>query len=444
MTSERKFIEENVKRVLLKEYLKRKTERSGFGGLDIQRTPMGTRVTLIAERPGMVIGRKGESIKELTEYVENEFKFDNPQIEVKEVPNPNLNPHIMAQKLATALERGWHFRRAGHSTVRRIMSAGAKGCQVIISGKLTGQRHRTEKFREGHIKYCGESKLDWMREGYAVAKKKLGVIGVKVQIMDPNAKLPDEIELRELSEVVEIKTEVGEPISEVGEEGVAAETEAELEPVGEGEVAATEMPEAAATESELIEPESSATEAPATEIPATEAPAETKPKRSKKEAEESEEEIVEDESAKEKEKPVKKGRPSKKSLKKEKEADAEIADELEKEEEKKGEEEKIIEEPKPEAEIAEAENKYEGTEPPAVPATPEVDQTTPEPETKTEDTTPEEVAGDMAEKVAEEVAEEVVEEKDKSKKEEKGEKKEEEQEEEKESVETEKEVENKD
>ena len=154
MTSERKFIEENVKRVLLKEYLKRKTERSGFGGLDIQRTPMGTRVTLIAERPGMVIGRKGETIKELTNYVENEFKFDNPQIEVKEVPNPNLNPHIMAQKLATALERGWHFRRAGHSTVRRIMSAGAKGCQVIISGKLTGQRHRTEKFREGHIKYC--------------------------------------------------------------------------------------------------------------------------------------------------------------------------------------------------------------------------------------------------------------------------------------------------
>ena len=133
MTSERKFIEENVKRVLLKEYLRRKTERSGFGGLDIQRTPMGTRVTLIAERPGMVIGRKGETIKELTDYVQNEFNFDNPQIEVKEVTNPNLNPHIMAQKLANALERGWHFRRAGHSTVRRIMSAGAKGCQVIIS-----------------------------------------------------------------------------------------------------------------------------------------------------------------------------------------------------------------------------------------------------------------------------------------------------------------------
>jgi small subunit ribosomal protein S3 len=239
MTSERKFIEENVKRVLLKEYLRRKTERSGFGGLDIQRTPMGTRVTLIAERPGMVIGRKGETIKELTDYVQNEFNFDNPQIEVKEVSNPNLNPHIMAQKLANALERGWHFRRAGHSTVRRIMSAGAKGCQVIISGKLTGQRHRTEKFREGHIKYCGETKLQWMHEGYAVAKKKLGVIGVKVQIMDPKAKLPDEIEFHELREVAEIKTE---PEVLKGDEAeVKAETETETVVKAEGEIKADEV-----------------------------------------------------------------------------------------------------------------------------------------------------------------------------------------------------------
>jgi small subunit ribosomal protein S3 len=257
MTSERKFIEENVKRVLLKEYLKRKTERSGFGGLDIQRTPMGTRVTLIAERPGMVIGRKGETIKELTEYVENVFKFDNPQIEVKEVTNPNLNPHIMAQKLANALERGWHFRRAGHSTVRRIMSAGAKGCQVIISGKLTGQRHRTEKFREGHIKYCGETKLNWMHEGYAVAKKKLGVIGVKVQIMDPNAKLPDDIELLELKDVVEIKTVTAEAEVEI-EQNVEIDiekTEKKIEVEGEveGEVEVKLEEAETGKETEMIE-----------------------------------------------------------------------------------------------------------------------------------------------------------------------------------------------
>jgi len=195
MASERKFITENIRRVLLKEYLMKKVGRAGFGGLDVQRTPMGTRVTLITERPGLVIGRRGEAIKSLTKAIEDDFNFNNPQIEVQEVENANLNAQIMAEKLANALERGWHFRRAGHSTVRRIMDSGARGCQVIIAGKLTGARHRTEKFKEGHIKYCGEAKLNFMHQGFSVAKLKPGVIGVTVQIMDPNARLPDEIDI---------------------------------------------------------------------------------------------------------------------------------------------------------------------------------------------------------------------------------------------------------
>jgi len=196
---DKRIIVENVRRVLLKEYLMNETRRAGFGGLDIQRTPMGTRVTLLAERPGLVIGRKGGAIKSLTEAVERQFKFDNPQIEVQEVGAPALNAQIMAEKLANARERGWHFRRAGHSTVRRIMEAGAKGCLVIIAGKLTGQRHRTEKFKAGHIKYCGEPRNLWMDLGFASAKLKPGIIGVTVEIMDPRAKLPDEIEIKQPS-----------------------------------------------------------------------------------------------------------------------------------------------------------------------------------------------------------------------------------------------------
>lgn len=195
MVNERKFISENVRRVLLKEHIKKEVERAGFGGLEIQRTPMGTRVTLIVERPGMVIGRKGESIKNLTETIEKKFTFDNPQIEVQEVKNPNLNANIMARKLADSLERGWKFRRAGHSTVQKIMGAGAKGCQVIIAGKLTGERHRTAKFTEGHIKHSGETANIWMDKGYATALTKPGILGVKVFIMNPDAKLPDEIRI---------------------------------------------------------------------------------------------------------------------------------------------------------------------------------------------------------------------------------------------------------
>lgn len=195
MASERKFIAENIRRVLLKEYLMREVDRAGFGGVEVQRTPMGTRVTLITERPGIVIGRRGSAIKNLTRAIETDFSFSNPQIEVQEVENPNLNPQIMAEKLAFALERGWHFRRAGHSTVRRIMEAGAKGCQVVLSGKLTGQRHRTEKFKDGTIKFCGEPKIKFIKTGFAIAKLKRGVIGVKVEIMEPDARLPDEIEI---------------------------------------------------------------------------------------------------------------------------------------------------------------------------------------------------------------------------------------------------------
>lgn len=207
MATERKFTKENLRRVLVKEFMMKETERAGFGGIDIQRTPMGTRIGLVVERPGLVIGRRGSAINKLTETIQNYYGFYNPQIEVKEDKRSALNAKIMAQKVAFSLERGWHFRRVGHSTVKRIMDAGARGCEILIAGKLTGQRHRTEKFKEGHIKFCGYPAEIFMDKGYSVAKKKLGTIGVTVMIMKPDAKLPAEIEVldRPLGEVAEIK-----------------------------------------------------------------------------------------------------------------------------------------------------------------------------------------------------------------------------------------------
>lgn len=221
MASERKFVAENVRRVLLKEYLMKEVSRAGFGGLEVQRTPMGTRVLLITERPGLVIGRRGQTIKNLTTVIEDRFGFENPQIEVQEVKNANLNAQIMAEKLAFSLERGWHFRRAGHSTVRRIMDAGARGCHIIVAGKLTGQRHRTEKFKEGYIKFCGEPKANFITRGYAVAKLKMGVIGVTVEIMDENAKLPADITVYNKTEAAAILPDLfAAPAAAVDEEPV--------------------------------------------------------------------------------------------------------------------------------------------------------------------------------------------------------------------------------
>jgi small subunit ribosomal protein S3 len=266
MASERKFITENIRRVLLKEYLMKEVGRAGFGGVDVQRTPMGTRVTLITERPGIVIGRKGAAIKGLTRAIEEDFNFDNPQIEVQEVENANLNAQIMAEKLAFALERGWHFRRAGHSTVRRIMDNGARGCQIVISGKLTGQRHRTEKFKEGHIKFCGEPRLKFIKVGFAVAKLKPGVIGVKVEIMDPTAKLPDEVDVMTPEKAVEAMPEMADLL-------LPKKESAPQEPTSVGESAAGD--ESVENVKETVE--GSGKEEGTTGEPSASAPTEEKP-----------------------------------------------------------------------------------------------------------------------------------------------------------------------
>jgi small subunit ribosomal protein S3 len=247
MASERKFVAENIRRVLLKEYFMKETEMAGFGGIDIQRTPMGTRVTLIVERPGMVIGRKGTKIKELTRVVSEKYGFDNPQIEVQECRDSATNPQIMAQKLALALERGWHFRRAGHSTLRRIMDTDAKGAQVKLCGKLTGQRHRTEKFKWGHIKFCGEPAITTMDRGYAIAKKKLGLIGVSVDIMRADAHLPDEVKFKENPELREVAKIEGDIPKGTEEEEPVESLEA---PEDEEKVEETEAPEDAAEKKE--------------------------------------------------------------------------------------------------------------------------------------------------------------------------------------------------
>jgi small subunit ribosomal protein S3 len=196
MAVERKFIKEAVNRVLVRDFVQKETERAGYGGMEIQRTPLGTRVNIVAERPGMVIGRRGATINELTGKLSGQFGLENPQISVEEPNyNPGLNAQIMAIKVAESLERGWHFRRVGHSTTQRVMASGAQGVIVEIAGKLTGQRKRREKFIAGHVKYCGETALTLMDVGYAQCKKKLGVIGCTVRIMKKDAHLPDEVHI---------------------------------------------------------------------------------------------------------------------------------------------------------------------------------------------------------------------------------------------------------
>jgi small subunit ribosomal protein S3 len=195
-----KIINRNVERQLVREYLLKETERAGFGGLTFNRTPEGTKVTLRAEQVGRIIGRRGKVIHDLQRRLQEDFNLSNPQLEVEEIEESRINAQVMASRLASSLERGWFFRRAGHSTVQNIMDAGARGCIVILSGKITGARHRVEKFQKGHIKYCGETALQLMDVGFSTAVKKLGTVGCTVRIMRPGTKLPHEIEIQERSE----------------------------------------------------------------------------------------------------------------------------------------------------------------------------------------------------------------------------------------------------
>ena len=227
MTVAKDLMKENVRRVQVHKHVQEKTARAGFGGLSIQRTPLGTHIRITAERPGLVIGRKGGDIQNLTDELERKFGYENLQVEAGEVRNFALNPLIMASKVANALERGWNYRRAGNSMLQRIMDSGARGCQITIAGKLTGLRHRTEKFVSGHIKFCGEPALQLMNVGIAQAKLKPGTIGVKVAIMRPDAKLPDEIEVAKPETPAEVTEEKDEEVEIETSKAKTADTKEE-------------------------------------------------------------------------------------------------------------------------------------------------------------------------------------------------------------------------
>ncbi|RZN44191.1 MAG: 30S ribosomal protein S3, partial [Methanophagales archaeon ANME-1-THS] len=149
--SEKIFVEEGIKKVRMNEFFRNELERAGYGGMEIKRTPMGTQITVKVEKPGMIIGKDGKRIKRVTDEITRRQELDNPQIDVQPIEVPELNAQLMANRLAKLIERGWHFRRAGRSTLQRIMDMGALGCEITMSGKLKGPRGRMEKMVDGFL-----------------------------------------------------------------------------------------------------------------------------------------------------------------------------------------------------------------------------------------------------------------------------------------------------
>jgi len=219
------FITEAIKKTEIDEFLQKKLEKAGYGGVTISKTPLGTHMVIYAMRPGLVIGRGGESIKELASILEEKFKVSNPQISVSEIEIPELNAYVVASRIAAALQRGIHFRRAGFWALNQVMDSGALGAEIVISGKLRTERARFEKFRAGYLARCGEPSLKYTRKAEVHVQLKPGIFGVRVRIMPPDAVFPDKIQIIEPIPPEEEKTEETLEAKEEKTEGTSEEKE---------------------------------------------------------------------------------------------------------------------------------------------------------------------------------------------------------------------------
>lgn len=196
MSATRNVMKNFARNAALDEFLETELAEAGYGGVDVLRTPVGTRITIFVTRPGLVIGRRGVGIRELTEKVEQKFGLPAPQLSVLEVEVPELNPRIMANRIAQTVTRGTAFRRAAIWALNSIMNAGAMGAEIVVSGKLRSERSHFEKYRAGIVPKSGDTAKKVVREATTDVLLKMGLYGVKVSVAVKGA-IPAEVEFLE-------------------------------------------------------------------------------------------------------------------------------------------------------------------------------------------------------------------------------------------------------
>jgi small subunit ribosomal protein S3 len=213
---EKKFVEQKIKEFQIQEFIRNQLKNVGHSHTKLQRTPLGEKIIISTSHPGLVVGRKGENIKDLTQKLKKEFKLENPQIEISEVEKPMLDAQIVAERIASTLERfgANKFKGVGHKTMADVIASGALGIEIRISGKIPGSRARNWRFYNGYLKKCGDIALTGVSNATVYAQLKSGAVGVRVSIMPPDIQLPDRVEIKEQPEMV---------IEEVKEEEVSNE-----------------------------------------------------------------------------------------------------------------------------------------------------------------------------------------------------------------------------
>lgn len=233
----KKIVSQKTKEFEIQEYISQNLRGAGHSFTKLQMTPLGEKIIITASRPGLIVGRKGQNIKKMTSTLKKKFALENPQIEINEVENINLDPNIIAERIANSLEKygANRFKGVGHKAMEDVMNAGAMGIEILISGKIPSSRAKRWRFYQGYLKKCGDVVLTGVKTAYATAQLKVGTVGIQVRIMPPSTKLPDRISLHvQEEEPAESVTSVEEKKEDKGDkEGKTKDEKNETEKVRE-------------------------------------------------------------------------------------------------------------------------------------------------------------------------------------------------------------------
>ncbi len=202
---ERQIVSQNMREYLIEKYIASTLTNVGLSHTKLVKTPSGIKIIIYASRPGLIVGKKGANIKELTLTMKNKFNLENPQIEIAEIENVNLDPQIVAEKIASTMERfgTQRFKGIAHKILADVMNSGARGIEILISGKIPSARAKSWRFYAGYLKKCGDIAMNGVKKAITSANLKTGTVGVQVRIMPPDLELPDDIKVYEETTVEE-------------------------------------------------------------------------------------------------------------------------------------------------------------------------------------------------------------------------------------------------
>ncbi|KAK3570295.1 hypothetical protein QTP86_017193 [Hemibagrus guttatus] len=230
ISKKRKFVSDGIFKAELNEFLTRELAEDGYSGVEVRVTPTRTEIIILATRTQNVLGEKGRRIRELTAVVQKRFGFPEGSVELyaEKVATRGLCAIAQAESLRYKLLGGLAVRRqvirsnyhtACYGVLRFIMESGAKGCEVVVSGKLRGQRAKSMKFVDGLMIHSGDPVNYYVDTAVRHVLLRQGVLGIKVKIMlpwDPSGKIGPKKPLPDHVSIVEPKEEIlpTTPVSE--------------------------------------------------------------------------------------------------------------------------------------------------------------------------------------------------------------------------------------